>query len=467
MGTEIDRLDRYTRDFHRAFFGSTLPPYVLDAVASNISIIRSTTCFRIEDGTLLAWEGGYHQRGSCEGSCTHVWNYAQTMAFLFPELERSMRRVEFLLETDESGCMAFRTNRVFGRPRWDFPPAADGQLGTIVRLYREWRFSGDDDFVRELWPSARRAIEFALDHWDTDGDLVLDGEQHNTYDIEFYGPNSLTGSLLVVALYVAAEIARHLSEPEDAARYAAMAQKSAKRVDELLWNGEYYIQKLDDINQFRNQYGTGCLSDQLFGQTLAHIVGLGFVLPPDRVQSAIAAVYRHNFRESLYDHENFERVYALNEEKGLVVCSWPRGGRPSLPMIFADEIWAGIEYTVAAQLIYSGLVDEGLTIVRAVRDRYDGYKRNPWNEIEAGDHYARSLASWGVYTALCGWRMDLVEGFVSFAPAINASDFSAFFVAGGAWGVYHQTVDSRSGERTWEVDVLYGDLDGVQVNPAG
>ncbi|HVO54043.1 MAG TPA: GH116 family glycosyl-hydrolase [Solirubrobacterales bacterium] len=464
LGDELDRLDGHTRDFHRAFFGSSLPPHVLDAVSANISTIRSTTCFRIEDGTLLAWEGGLHLRGSCEGSCTHVWNYAQTMAHLFPELERSMRRVEFLLETNEEGLMAFRTNRVFGRTGWDHP-ATDGQLGTIVRFYREWRLSGDEEFLRELWPGARRALDYALREWDTDGDGLLDGEQHNTYDIEFFGPNSLTALQLLAALQAGTRIAAHLGEAELAANYEETARRTAAATEELLWNGEYYIQKLDDVDAHRYQYGTGCLSDQLLGEFFARAAGLDPVIPAERLRTTAAAIYGHNFKEGFYGHRNYERVYAINDEAGLLQCSWPHGGRPKQPFLFADEVWSGTEYYVASVLIEAGLVDEGLTMVAAVRDRYDGYKRNPWNEIEAGDHYARSLASWSVYTALCGSRVDLVERHISFAPAINVADFSAFFVAGGAWGIYRQSIDSGSGERTCEVEVLYGDLDGVEVNP--
>jgi uncharacterized protein (DUF608 family) len=464
LGDELGRLDTHTRDFHRAVFGSTLPRYVIDAISANISTIRSTTCFRIEDGTLLAWEGGYPDRGSCEGSCTHVWNYAQTLAHLFPELERSMRRIEFLLETNESGLMAFRTNRVFGRSGWDHA-AVDGQLGTITRLYREWRLSGDDEFLRELWPSAQRALDYALAEWDTDQDGLLDGEQHTTYDTGLYGPNSYTTPLLLAALQAAAHIAVHVGEADRADVYEDIARKGAQRAEELLWNGEYYIQHVRDVDEYRYQYGTGCLSDQLLGEFLAQSAGLDPVLPSGRVRTTAEAIFRHNFKSPLYDQVNFARAYAVNDEAGLVVCTWPKGGRPKQPLLFADEVWSGTEYCVASVLISAGLVDDGLTLVAALRDRYDGYKRNPWNELEAGDHYARSLASWGVFNALCGLRVDMVGRQLSFDPAINANHFSAFFVAGGAWGIYRQTIDKESGQRTWDIEVLYGKLENIEINP--
>ncbi|NBD25782.1 GH116 family glycosyl-hydrolase [Paenibacillus glycinis] len=460
----LDRLEGRSRDFRRALFGSTLPDYVLDALAANITVIRSTTCFRIGDGTLLGWEGGFDHRGSCEGSCTHVWNYAQTMAFLFPSLERSMRRVEFLLETDDRGSMAFRTNRVFGGERWDMVPAADGQLGTIVRLYREWKLSGDDGFMLELWPKARLALDFAFGYWDSDGDCVLDSEQHNTYDVEFFGPNSLTNAMFYAALKAGAEMAAYAGDGERAGFYAAARERGSAAMDAMLWGGEYYVQRLDDVDAYRYQQGTGCLSDQLIGQFMAHVAGLGYVLPEAHVKQALRSVYRYNFRTDFSNHPNVQRAYALGDESGLLLCSWPHGGRPKFPFIYSDEVWTGVEYQVAAHLIYEDCLEEGLTIVKALRERHDGFRRNPWNEVECGNHYARSMASWALLPALSGYRCDLVAGTMSFAPKLFREAFSCFWSTGTAWGVYKQTIVERTGEAEWELEVLYGELRDVTVN---
>jgi uncharacterized protein (DUF608 family) len=459
-----ERLERGSRDFTKALFGSTLPPHVIDALASNITVIRSPTCFRLPDGTLVAWEGCHDTEGCCEGSCTHVWNYSQTLAFLFPELERSMRRVEFNVETDDDGRMAFRTRRIFGLPKWEMLPAADGQLGAVVRLYRDWKLCGDDKFLRSIWKNAARSLDFAFDFWDSDGDAVLDSEQHNTYDIEFYGPNSLIGSIFYAALKAGAEMASVMGDGERSARYRRALEEGSSRMDSLLWNGEYYIQKLPDVDAYRYQYGEGCLSDQLLGQCLAHIAGLGYVLPKAHVRSAMEAVYRHNFVADFRGRANAQRTYVLDGESGLLLCTWPRGGRPRLPFVYCDEVWTGIEYQVATHLIYEGLVDEGLRIVEAVRDRHDGVKRNPWNEVECGHHYVRSLSSWGLLPALSGFRYDLGQKNISFSPVINAADFSCFFSTGSAWGVYSQRVDSLTGKRTWDIELMYGSLDGITVN---
>lgn len=428
-----ERLEGATRAFHHSLFDSTLDPAVVDALSANLTVVRSTTCFRLEDGTFAAWEGSFDHAGSCEGTCTHVWSYAQSVAHLFPELERSARRVEFLLETDSDGAMQFRTNRIFGGPGWGMIPAVDGQLGTVIRLYREWRFSGDDAFLRELWPLARRAIDYASTAWDLDHDGVLDARMHNTYDIEFAGPEPLANVYFLAALRAGARMASHLGDDELAARYDAQADCGAAAVDAQLFNGEYYEQQLDDVDEFRYQYGTGVLSDQLLGQLQAHIVGLGHVLPEEHVKTAIKSIFGYNFRRELTTHESTQRTFALNDEGGLLLASWPRGGRPALPFVYADEVWTGVEYQVAAHLIFEGFAQEGLTIARATRARHDGVHRNPWNEAECGNHYARSLASWALLLALSGCRWDGSTMALAFDPA-EPGEFRSFFSTGQASG---------------------------------
>ncbi|HNP14868.1 MAG: hypothetical protein KF739_02425 [Cryobacterium sp.] len=433
LAASLPELESATRAFHRALFESSLPASVIDAASANLAALRSTTCFRVEGGVFAAWEGSFDHAGSCEGTCTHVWNYAQSAAWLFPELERSARRTEFLHEVRADGRMNFRANSVFGNEPWDFHAAVDGQLGAIIRLYREWRFSGDNEFLRECWPGAGRALEYAFTHWDSNGDGVLDSEQHNTYDIEFHGENSLANSMFFAALKAAAVMADHLGEPDTAARYRAVAGDGAETMDRLLFNGEYYEQKIDDVDEHRYQYGTGCLSDQVFGQLLAHLVGLGHILPAEHVKSAVGAIFRHNFRTDLTQQHSVQRTYALNGEQGLVLCSWPRGGRPRIPYVYSDEVWTGIEYQVAAHLIFEGLVDEGVTVVDAVRSRHDGRARNPWNEVECGNHYARSLASWAPLIALSGAQWDAQRRRLSFSPA-TSEPLACFFSTGTGWG---------------------------------
>ncbi len=284
------RLEQQTRRFHAALFGSTLPPPVLDAISANIVSLRSTTCFWLDDGRFFGYEGCFDDAGCCEGTCTHVWSYAQTLAFLFPSLERSMRRIEFVSETDADGYMGFRAFRTFGEEfiwhHWGDrrpPPAADGQMGSVLRAYREWLIGGDRAWLAEVWPGVKRTMIFASAHWDADGDGVFDGQQHNTYDIEFYGPNPLCGIYYLSALRAVEELARVMGEDALALRCRERFERGSARLDELLWNGEFYIQRLEDVNAYKYQHGVGCLSDQLLGQLHARILGLGDLLPAEHV----------------------------------------------------------------------------------------------------------------------------------------------------------------------------------------
>lgn len=438
---ELPALERATDAFVDALYGGSIDVVLVDAIGANIAAARSTTGFVVEspnaelgEGPVFAaWEGSFDHGGSCEGTCTHVWSYAQTLAWLFPSLERSARRVEYLLETGEDGAQKFRGNRIFGGPGWFMGPAVDGQLGTLLRLHREWRFSGDDAFLNELWPAASRTLDYAIREWDRDGDGLLDGEMHNTYDIEFHGAEPLANGVYLAALRAGARMALHLGEVERARGWTSRADHVAAAMDETLWNGEYYRQVIDDADAHRYQYGEGVLSDQLLGQFHAFVNGLGHLLPEDRVDSALGAIARYNLRDDLSVHESTQRVYALNDEGGLLLASWPRGGRPAIPFVYSDEVWTGVEHQVAASLLFAGRYEEALRIERALRARYDGTHRSPWNEIECGNHYARSLASWALLLGVSGAQWDAPARVLSFAPATDGP-FRSLFTTGSGWG---------------------------------
>jgi uncharacterized protein (DUF608 family) len=456
----LERLERETKEFHEALFRTTAPPEILDAVSSQMSILRTNTCFRARDGNFYAFEGVGDDHGCCPLNCTHVWNYEQALAFLFPALERTMREVDFQHNTDDAGFMVFRTMVPLGVPKWDFPhAAADGQMGTIVKLYREWQLSGDLELLRRHWPRAKKALEFAWTQWDPDRDGVMEGIQHNTYDIEFRGPNPMMGAIYLTALLCAAEMARAVGDA-DASTYEDLAQRGSSALDSETWNGEFYVQAYERAREEKYQVGAGCLSDQLLGQWMAHVVGKGYVLPEEHVKSAIHAVYRHNFKETFASHANPQRIFALGDEGGLLLCSWPRGQRPLLPFVYSDEVWTGIEYQVAAHLIYEGYVEEGFRIVRAVRNRYDGERRNPWNEVECGNHYARALASWSLLLALSGFHYSAPQKLLGFEPRFDVEKFASFWSVGEpGWGYYEQERKGFSLSAT--LKVLHGS--GIEI----
>ena len=474
----LDALRDRTRTFVASLFDSTLPPAVLDAVSSQMSIIRTTTCLRTEDGAFHAFEGCDDNAGCCPMDCTHVWNYEQSLAHLYPALERSMRGTDFQVNTRPTGRMSFRTLLpVVSGELWDYKPAADGQMGCVLKLYREWQLSGETEWLRALWPQAKRTIQWAWapGSWDANRDGVMEGEQHNTYDIEFFGPNTMCGTLYLGALKAAALMADALGDGAFAAQCRQVYESGRAKYDADLWNGEYYEQRVSLLtgeggadsspgarlraaqhsspdwhpspikpgeSQPRYQYGPGCLSDQLLGQWFCHVAGLGYVLPEERVRAALAAVVKHNWQPSLDTHESCQRTYALNDEAGLLLCSWPSGGRPAYPFPYADEVWTGIEYQVAAHCIYEGLIAEGLRIVEGVRARHDGARRNPWDEFECGHHYARAMSSWSVLLALTGCRWSALDGTLAFAPraeAMRDGTFRGFFTTGTAWGTVAAT----------------------------
>ncbi len=472
---EAERLEQETQRFVSTLEESTLPPAVLDACTSQMDILRSPTCLHTEDGRFHAFEGCNDTSGCCPMNCTHVWNYEMTLAHLYPVLERTMRDTDFGANTRPTGEQAFRTLLPLqSGALWGFVPAADGQMGGILKLYREWRLSGDSEWLRALWPQAKRALEFAWSPqnrhgWDADKDGVMEGIQHNTYDIEFCGPNTMVGGLYLAALRAAAVMADTVGDAAAGNEYRALAERGAAAYD-TLFNGEYYEQRVQfdrqtqadrltkinagvplDGDEPRYQYGPGCLSDQLLGQWFAHCVGLGHLLPAEHVASAAAAIHRHNFRRNLSEHHNVQRVYAVNDEGGLILCTWPRGDRPRYPFPYYAEVWTGFEYEVAALLIFEGYVEEGLEIVQAARARHDGIARNPFDEFECGHHYARALSSWSLLLALSGYRYDAPAQSLAFAPRIHQEEFRCFFSAGTAWGLFTQTHSGSTYEATVEI----------------
>ncbi|MBI4873772.1 MAG: hypothetical protein HY822_03955 [Acidobacteria bacterium] len=452
-------LRQRSQRYRDAMWATTLPAAVIDAVSSQASILRTNTVMVLDGKKTLAFEGCNDNAGCCPMNCTHVYNYEQSLAHLYPDLERSVRDIDFLTNLRPDGSMSFRTpvplraggNRSF--------PAADGQMGCVMKVYREWQLGGSDDWLRGLWPQVKRAVEYAWAQWDADKDGVMEGEQHNTYDIEFYGPNSMMGTLYLGALTAAARMGRHLGDTAAADTYEQLAKAGAARLDQALWNGEFYVQKVDErpVKAAKYQYGEGCLSDQLLGQWFAEVADLGKLLPPEHIRTTLRSIYKYNFLENFHEHPNTQRLYAMNDEKGLLLCSWPRGKRPAIPFPYSDEVWTGIEYQVAAHLIYEGLVKEGLAIVQAVRERYDGARRNPWNEVECGHHYARAMSSWSLLTALSGFAFSAPRKDLRFRPHVNRASFRALFSTGTSWGSYTQR--DTKGEFKVLIEVEGGELE--------
>lgn len=459
---EYAQLRERTTNFKEALFTSTLPPYVLDAVSANLAILKSPTVLREENGNLWGWEGCFPDSGCCHGSCTHVWNYAQAFPHLYPQLERTLRELELVRSMDERGHVNFRGAIPDGPVDHGWHAASDGQLGGIMKLYRDWQICGDTEWMKKMYPLAKRSLDYGIRTWDPDHRGGLFEPHHNTYDIEFWGPDGMCTSIYLGALAAMAKMAQVAGEIDDASFYDELARQCAAFMDGQLFNGEYYQQKVEymdlrdqsfgatvahvnekssEMQQLlkregpKYQYGSGCLSDGVIGAWMARMYGIETPLKREHVRATLQAIFKNNFKTDLSDHANSQRPgYAMGREPGLVLCSWPHGGKPTLPFVYSDEVWTGIEYQVASHLIDEGFVTEGLTIVRALRSRYDGKTRNPWNEYECGNWYARAMASYALMATLSGFRYSAVEKTLWFGPRLETRPYKSFFSTANAFG---------------------------------
>ncbi|MEN6578871.1 MAG: GH116 family glycosyl hydrolase, partial [Phycisphaerales bacterium] len=409
---------------------STLPRWLLFRLHSTVSNLATGTCQWWQSGRFWAWEGV----GCCEGTCTHVWNYAHAPARLFPELERSAREMQDFGEgfDPDRGLVGFRSNRAY---------AADGQCGTILKAYREHLCSADGSFLTRNWPRIKKALEFSISQ-DGNDDGLIENTQHNTYDINFEGPNTFVGSLYLAALRAGEEMAKLAGDADFAQRCRKIFENGSRLSIERLWDGEYFVQVVDLQKYPKHQYEKGCLSDQLFGQGWACQLDLGYIYPPTNVKQALGSIWKYNWAPDVGPQNEVhppDRWFALPGEPGLFTCTWPKSPYIKEGVLYREEVWTGIEYQVAGHMVWEGMIPEALAICRAVEQRYHPAKHNPFNEIECGDHYARAMASWGVYTALAGFEYDGPKGHMGFAPRVTPESFRAAFTAAEGWGSFAQT----------------------------
>ena len=468
---EFDAIRERVFLFRKTLHESSLPEASLQGAAENLAVLISPTCLRLEDGTFWGWEGVGPRLGSCEGTCQHVWNYAQALALLFPDLERTIRESQAKFGFDEKGGWQFRLRLPLGiraRSCW-MRPCVDGTYGEVMKIYREWKISGDTQWLNSIWFAVRKAIEYAWsennpDRWDPERSGMISGRQHHTLDMELFGPSGWLNGHYLGALKAASEMAPFCGDPEFGALCASLFEKGRKRSEELLFNGEYYDQKInihdfslllpffrDSENPERNpywdaehrqikyQFGEGCCIDSHLGQWYASLYGIGEIFDPERMRSTLRAIYRYNFLESMRDFANTWRTFSVNDEGGCRICSWPAGReKPLIPLPYNSETMTGFEWAVAAHLVMVGETEMGERIAKAIRNRYDGSKRNPWNEIECGSNYARSMASFAMLQAYSGFVYDRVHGRIGFRPVLPG-DFRCFWALGSLWGEYERS----------------------------
>ena len=461
--SHFDELYARTERFATILHGATLPPEVIDAASANLSVLKSPTALRLEDGSFWGWEGLNEKEGSCEGTCQHVWTYAYALPYLFPDLERTIRNLEFAHGMDAAGGMRYRLFIPFARGLSRDRSCLDGQMGAVFKSYREWKLSGDNEWLANKWSDIKKALSFAWreenpDAWDRDHDGILEGCQHHTLDMEMYGPSSWLEGMYLLALKTAAEMACFLGDTDAAKEYTALYENGKAFLDRELFNGKYFMHKIDlsdksflrdfkgchryfneEAKEIKYQIANGSALDQMLAQWHADLLGAGELFDAQKVDTALDSMMALNFKERVGDHANPWRLFSLNDESGSVICAYPADvKKPAIPISYCEETMTGFEYAFAGLLLSRGHTADGLRVVRAIRGRFNGQNRNPWNEFECGSNYARSMASYALIPLLSGFTADLPHGRIGFHPK-EKGNFRAPFSLGGAWGEFVRT----------------------------
>jgi uncharacterized protein (DUF608 family) len=457
VAENFDRLAGQTRLWRDTWYDSTLPFWFLDRTFLNVSILATSTSYRLADGRYYGWEGV----GNCQGTCGHVYQYAHAAARLFPELERDLHeRVDFGLAQMRDGAIHFRGE-------FNDIPAIDGQSGYVLRALREHQMSEDDAFLRRNWPKVRLAMEWLI-RKDGDGDGLIESNQHNTLDTDWFGKVSWLSGLYLAALAAAVEMAKEVGDTQFETKCQTILEAGRRNIVDQLFEGGYFVNRVEANHLDAINAGTGCEIDQVMGQSWAFQVGLPRIFPKRETVSALRSLWRYNFTPDAgpyREHYKPGRWYAMAGEAGLLMCSFPRddwdykeasGKGPEWAAGYFNECMVGFEYQVAGHMLWEGMVGEGLAIFRAVHDRYQPSKRNPWNEIECGDHYARSMASYGVFVAACGFEYHGPRGHIGFAPKISPENFKSAFTSAEGWGNYSQS--TAGGVFQAEIDLKWGKL---------
>ncbi len=458
-----------TRLWNKTWYDSSLPYWLLDRSFIALNCMATSTVLWLSNNRLWAWEGVE----CCPGTCTHVWQYAQALAHIFPEAERNFREL-----TDLSSLGLNPDGSLRHRAELNHEVAHDGHCGTIMRLYREHKKSSDTKFLEINYSKIKMMVQFIIDE-DKNKDGLLAGKQTNTLDAAWYGPMGWLSSLYLGALAAGKQMALEMEDGLFEQECNELLTKGRKNIVDEVYNGEYFIHKPDKNHPEAINSNDGCHIDQVLGQSFAHLIGIEErVVPKMETISALESIWKYNFAPDAFDYQlrhkviKGPRIYATQGEAATLMCTWPNGGddkavpgmdkRPSNPIgysgpgIYFDEAMNGFEYQVASHMIYEGLLEKGLATAKVIHDRYNALKRNPFNEIECSDHYSRSMASYGVYLASSGFEYHGPKGSLTLAPRLQKEDFKAAFTTAEGWGSFQQKITDTKQELT--LKMAYGSL---------
>ncbi len=459
-----------TRTFSEHLYSCTVPESFKSAISSGLSVLKSPTVLRLEDGSLYGWEGVEDTRGSCEGLCQHVWSYAYVCCYLFPDLEMSIRKNYLKYGIFENGEMPFRLPipfdseylvNLFDNNGKKFMPALDGQMGEIIKIYREWKLSGNTEWIRGEWDNIKKILMYAYSEdneyrWDKNRDGVLEGRQHHTLDIELFGASAWLEGFYLAALKAGVEMAHALCDTKAENEFTSLFENGYKYIENELFNGRYFIQRInlkdsaltknfdcdniywnEEAEEISNQIGEGCLIDQLCAQWHADLCGLGRIFDNEQTKTALRSIYELNFKDSMREVVNPWRIFATNGESGTIMCDYPSdAAKPKNPIAYCEEVMSGFEYSFAGLLMTYGYLTEADKVISAVRARYDGQKRNPFNDVECGGNYARSMAAFALIPLSSGFCADMTKKSLSFSPRLATGHFKSIWAVHTGWGCF-------------------------------
>ncbi|MGQ7870934.1 GH116 family glycosyl-hydrolase [Sunxiuqinia sp. sy24] len=477
-----------TKSWVETWYNSSLPKWFLDRTFVNTSTLATTSCYRLDDltddpdneGRFYTQEGVYLGHGTC----THVFHYEQALGRVFPRLAKQLReQVDYGLAFHDDGLIGYRAEFSNEGHHDGRGYAVDGHAGTILRTYREHTMSVNNAFLKRNWPKIKKSIEYMIAHdkeKDGKADGILEGAQYNTLDRMWYGKNTWISSMYNAALKAGEAMATEVGDKKFAKECSKIARKGYENMTSQLFNGEYFINILDPENPKNPNSNVGCHIDQVLGQSWAMQAGLPRVLPEKETKSALTSIYKYNFCEDIGSYIDTSyiqnvRFYALPGEAGTMMCTFPKGGAEKAPGKIKDE-WeklvvgyfsecmTGFTYQAAAHMINEGMVDKGLEMIKAIHERYAPSKRNPYNEVEYGNHYTRAMSSYGAFVAASGFTYHGPKGIIGFNPKINPENFKSAFITAEGWGSFSQKRSNN--KQTNTIQLAYGQLNIHQIEIA-
>ncbi|HIE08217.1 MAG TPA: hypothetical protein EYP65_00020, partial [Armatimonadetes bacterium] len=442
VAERLHALERRTREFRNALYESTLPYWLCDAISAQMSTLTKSTWWD-RAGNFGVWEG---MNCCCGLSTTDVGHYGSWMVLLlFPELEMDqlLRLGKFQAR---DGWIPHLFPGTFARI--DGYWRVDMNEQWVLMAVRDYLWTGDKKFLKRAWPTLKRAIEWGFGK-DEDGDgiinihgsaLTYDGWPHE-------GTSVYVAVLWLSALKAAERVALEMGDEEFASVCREAFEKARRATVEELWDPEwgYFILWHDIRAKKRDE---GLMLDGMNGQWYAHLLGLGYILDPEKVRSHLRQAFRYNRVRVRKGMGYMVGDYGYCYVNGY----WPKG--PGLKVGHQwGSPWTGTEYMFASHLILEGMVEEGLQVARDVYERYK-VAGMTWNHIECGGHYYRPMVVITVLLALLGQRYDAPRGLLEFSPRIKDPKIRAPFILPSGWGIFERKVDEE--RRTIRLEVREG-----------